>query len=352
MTHIIEHMTSATMTDAAIRARMGHVNRMHAEELPEDPPFIVEDAVARMRAAPSTWFAHFWLVRDGDQVVAQARLDWQNLDSNREAAGVDVTVEPHARRNGLGRRLLSLMLDRASAAGRSLLFSGTTDKLPSGGRFLERVGFEAKYQAHVNQLTIADLDRDLMAAWCAAGQKRARDYALEVWDGPVPEARLAAFAELTNVMNTAPRGDLDLEDTKVTPQMIREGDACAFANGSRRVLTCARHIPTGELAGYSELYWNPKRASIVGQGATGVLMKHRNQGLGRWLKATNIVAMLRENPEARFVRTGNADSNGPMLAINRRMGFVPFMADIGWQGRAPEIASRLHQHEQAPLLAS
>jgi GNAT superfamily N-acetyltransferase len=352
MTHAIEYMTHATITDAAIRARLGHVNRMHAEELPEDPPFIVEDAIARMHALPSTWIAHFWLVRDGARVVAQARLDWQELDSNRAAAGIDVTVEPHVRRQGLGTRLLSLILDVASAADRRLLFSGTTDKLPSGGRFLERVGFEAKYQAHVNQLTIGKLDRGLMADWCTAGQRRAGDYALELWDGPVPETKLEAFAVLTNVMNTAPRGDLDLEDTKITPQMIREGEACAFANGSRRLITCARHVPTGELAGYTELYWNPKRAAIVGQGATGVLQSHRNQGLGRWLKAANIMAMLDANPEARFVRTGNADSNGPMLAINRRMGFAPFMADIGWQGRAPEIASRLHQHERAQLLAS
>lgn len=350
MTHSIEHVTHATMSDAAIRARMDHVNRMHKEELPEDPPFIVEDAVARMRALPSTWVAHFWLVREGAVVVAQARLDWQELESNREAAGIDITVEPHLRRRGLATRLLALMLDMASAAGRPLLLTGTTNRLTGGKHFLEHFGFEAGYEAHVNQLTIADLDRGLMADWCMAGAARAPDYALELWDGPVPEARLEAFADLANVMNTAPRGDLDIEDTNVTPQMIREGEACAFANGSRRLTTCARHVPTGELAGYTEFYWNPKRAAIVGQAATGVRQTHRNQGLGRWLKAANILAMQGENHEARFVRTGNADSNAPMLAINRRMGFVPFMTDIGWQGRAPEIAKRLRCNEQAQLL--
>lgn len=351
MPQAIEHVTHATLCESIIRARTEHINLIRAEQLPDDPPLIVENVIAQMRALPSTAVMHFWVVRQGPRVVAQARLDWQELDSNRDAAGVDVTVEPELRRCGVGTRLLALALDEAIAAGRPLVFAGSSDKAPSGGLFLEQVGFEAKYQAHVNQLTIADLDRGLMADWCTAGSARAHDYALELWDGPVPEERLEAFATLTGVMNTAPRGDLELEDTKVTPKMIREGEACAFANGSRRLITCARYVPTGELAGYTELYWNPKRATIVGQGATGVLVAHRNHGIGRWLKAANILAMLRENPQARFVRTGNADSNVPMLAINRRMGFAPFMADIGWQGRAPEIASRLGRHKQAQLLA-
>jgi hypothetical protein len=54
-------------------------------------------------------------------------------------------------------------------------------------------------------------------------------------------------------------------------------------------------------------------------------------------------AMLAANPPARFVRTGNADSNAPMLAINRQMGFQPFIAGVGWQGSAPAVAQRLLQ---------
>jgi hypothetical protein len=52
-------------------------------------------------------------------------------------------------------------------------------------------------------------------------------------------------------------------------------------------------------------------------------------------------AMLRRNSAARFVRTGNADSNAPMLSIDRQMGFAPFIAEIAWQESAPAIAQRL-----------
>ena len=80
---------------------------------------------------------------------------------------------------------------------------------------------------------------------------------------------------------------------------------------------------------------------IAFQRATGVREEHRNLGLGRWLKAANIEELLRKNPSARFVRTGNADSNAPMLRINRQMGFKPFISKMEWQGNVAKIADRL-----------
>jgi mycothiol synthase len=38
-----------------------------------------------------------------------------------------------------------------------------------------------------------------------------------------------------------------------------------------------------------------------------------------------------ERPDVEDVRTGNADSNDPMLGINRQLGFKPFVSDYIWQ---------------------
>jgi len=341
MSRRIEHYARDTLTDEVIRARTAHANRMLAEELPDDPPLIIEDAVKRMRNLPSPSRIQTWIVRDRDAVIADATLGWAELPTNRELARVGVSVDPAYRGKGLGPHLMSLAVARAIELGRPILMASSSDRVPAGGRFLSRLGLEPGRESHVNQLVLDRLDRALVARWREEGGRRATGYALELWDGPVPDDRIEAFAELANVMNGEPRGSLIIEDTTVTPQMIREGDAFLFSNGSRRLISVTRHTPSGRLAGFTELMWNPKRATLVWQAGTGVLNAHRNQGLGRWLKAANMEALLARNAAARFVRTGNADSNAPMLAINRRMGFEPFIAEVTWQGRAAEIAERL-----------
>jgi GNAT superfamily N-acetyltransferase len=284
---------------------------------------------------------HVWVVRRGRRIVAEGSLGWADLEGNRKSAGVYVSVEPHLRRRGIGTRLLALAVARSRKARRPLLFAHSSGRLPAGAAFLKRYGFKQAFESHLNQLAIDRLDRALLARWLAPSLERAADYVVEVWDGPVPKQWLEPFADLYGVMNAAPRGELKIEDTVVTPRMIREGEAHLFATGSRRVIACARHAGSGHLVGFTELIWNPKRATIVWQQNTGVVAAHRNKGLGRWLKAANMGAMLRMNPDVRFVRTGNADSNAPMLAINRQMGFAPFIAGTGWQASAPRIAQRL-----------
>jgi GNAT superfamily N-acetyltransferase len=342
----VEYYTQASIPDRVIAERVAHWNRMQAEELPDDPPLLVEDAVKRMRSLPSTTRVHVWVLRRGRRILAEAGLSWAELPTNRKSASVYVNVEPQLRRHGIGTRLLALAVACSRKARRTLLTSHSSDRLPAGAAFLERFGFKQALETHLNQLVVDRLDRALVARWLTAGSQRAAGYVVEVWDGPVPEQWLAPFADLYGVMNGAPRGALKVEDTVVTPRMIRESETWLFSNGSRRLVACARHAASGALVGFTELFWNPKRATIVFQQNTGVVEAHRNKGLGRWLKAANMDAMLRINPAARFVRTGNADSNAPMLAINRQMGFAPFIAEIGWQGSAPAIERRLRASQR------
>jgi GNAT superfamily N-acetyltransferase len=284
---------------------------------------------------------HVWVLRHGRGIMAQASLYWEERETNRRLVNAFVSVEPHLRRRGIGMRLLALAVARSRKALRPLLLAYSSGRVPAGAEFLRRFGFKQGLKTHLNQLVIDRLDRALLARWRAAGPQIAADYVVEVWDGPVPEQWLVPFADLLNVMNTEPRGELQIEDTTATPKMIREDERFFFANGSRRLIACVRHRASGALVGFTELAWNPKRAKIVWQHGTGVVEAHRNRGLGRWLKAANMETMLAMNPSARFVRTGNADSNAPMLAINRQMGFAPFIAEIRWQGSAPAILHRL-----------
>ena len=76
-----------------------------------------------------------------------------------------------------------------------------------------------------------------------------------------------------------------------------------LARGTMRWTAYARQRATGVFAGYTEVFWNPHQPEILHHGGTGVFPEHRNRGLGRWLKAIMLETMLRELPQAQFVRT-------------------------------------------------
>jgi hypothetical protein len=46
-------------------------------------------------------------------------------------------------------------------------------------------------------------------------------------------------------------------------------------------------------------------------------------------------------PEAEWIATGNADSNGPMLAINKKMGFKRYRWGAEYQISRDKLAERV-----------
>ena len=139
------------------------------------------------------------------------------------------------------------------------------------------------------------------------------------------------------VMNTAPRGDLKFDDWKITPTMVASWQGMTEVSGDNCLLYAAEQLKSGELVGYTEVFWHPERAALVYQGATGVRPDHRGQGLGKWLKAAVLLDLPAHNPAGQRLRTGNADSNAAMLGINRALGFAPVFGRTEWQGQTEEL---------------
>lgn len=331
-------------TDMAALQSLGALqNAMRREILPDDPPIPLEEQIANLRNIPSFVGAWTWAAWDtqAGKIVAEANAAVMRTDENQHLLQFGIDVLPDYRQRGLGRQLLQYVADAAKQEQRRLLITNTSGRVPAGEAFMKRLGAQRGLVGATNQLRIEDLDRSLIQTWIAQAPQRAADFALALWDGVYPEDQIEAIADLYELTNQQPFGDLEIEDMHYTPEKLREMEKGMVARGTQRWTLYACEKSTGKLAGYTELFWNPNRPENAGQGMTGVFPEYRNKGLGRWLKAAMLDKLLRERPQVRFVRTQNADSNAPMLNINTALGFKPYASNILWQIELEKVIAYL-----------
>jgi mycothiol synthase len=321
-------------------------NRMRAERLPDDPPIPPEETLQGLENFPDYIQMAVWNAwsTEAAEIVAYG-LTQYSLEDNLHMAQFAINVLPGFRRQGLGRQFLSRIVQVAKKENRRLLITDTTDRVPAGEAFMQRIGAERGLETHTNQLTIADLDRNLVRQWQERAKERGAGFEIGMWEGRYPEEDIEAIVDLHDLLNQQPFGDLDVEDFAHSADQLRQTENMIFARGNERWTLFVREKVTGSFAGYTEVLWNPNRPAIISQGMTGVFPAYRNRGLGRWLKAEMLDRILTKRPQARYVRTGNADMNAPMMKINSELGFKPYIAECVWQVETEKVAEYLSQYE-------
>jgi mycothiol synthase len=307
-------------------------NLLRAESRPDNPPRSLESTIKSMK----TWKnfpkvdVHLWYIWKGSDIIASFGGNVSFYDENRHLMGGDINVLPEHRRKGIATQILPKIVEIAEANNRTLFISGTDSMVPAGHTFAEKLGMDKGLETHTNQLVLADVDKGLLETWITQAKTKAADFELGLWLNEYPENEIEAICKFFEVMNDAPRGDLQIEDGTIKPEDLRQGETSMNARGIKRWVLYARH-KSGELAGFTETYFDPENPENLGQGNTGVVPKYRGHGLGRWLKAVMIQKVFAERPIVKRIRTGNADSNKHMLAINHDLGFKPYIAETVWQ---------------------
>ncbi len=313
---------------------------LEREALPDVPVPPADHALADYRRAPSFRHRRWWVSRRGDEVAGFASAVWDDLPENRSHCEIDVAVAPSARRSGLGSALLGAVVEAADAWQASLLDVYARVGGP-GEPFLRRLGAELRQVERRSACLTAHLDRPLLERWVRRAGERAAAYSLVAWDGHCPDDLLGAFCDLVAVMNTAPRDGLQRDDTHTTPEEWREREAAYDAQGYDHWVLCARHDGSGEFAGYTELLLPRRWPEMAYQGDTGVWPKHRERGLGRWLKAAMALRLVDERPAIERIETWNAGGNQAMLSINEAMGFVAVENWGAWQVPVDRVRAAL-----------
>ncbi|OFE14728.1 hypothetical protein BA895_08525 [Humibacillus sp. DSM 29435] len=158
------------------------------------------------------------------------------------------------------------------------------------------------------------------------------DYRIESVLDRLPDEWLADRAVLQQRMSTdAPADDLALEEEAWDAERLRATDDRTRRSGRRIVESVARHAPTGRLVAFTRVSVSGAEPTLAYQQDTLVLREHRGHALGLRVKAANARLLQEALPQVTAVRTWNSDSNGPMLAVNRRLGYVADGYRHDWQ---------------------
>ncbi len=264
----------------------------------------------RMSATPPTAHPlHLKLERDGAVVGwGWAMLDWVSTSPTDAFAGV--VVAPAHRRGGLGGELWSALETHLAAIGATVVRSQGDDETARG--FAEPRGFRQTGTHTILSLDLATVEPpgamppDVSLAPFAAFA-----------DDPGP-----VYAVDFQTMQDEP-GDHDLGGMTLKDWVRATYEHPSFDTE----LSCVVCVGGAPVA--TGLVYSDRAARCAVHGGTGVLASHRGRGLGLLLKRA-VLARAREEGIARMFTT-NDETNGPMLAINRRLGFAPFATRTAWR---------------------
>ncbi len=322
--------------DAPLEAYRSHhllKEALRAERMPDMPPLLLEESIAKLKNLPGYLDLRIWGAWEMQEtrMIAVAEGILLRTDENQHMLPFTVGVHPDYRQQGLGKKLLTKIANLAQEEDRHLLITTTYGSVPGGEICMNRLGATPGLRTHLHKLDLTQVDRALLQQWQKRGQASSPNVELGLWKGPFPEQELPCVARLMAAFNDQPKDDLQIEDLQYTPERVQEMDNQELVGGIERWVLHARDRITKRLVGYTAVYFQPDQPHQVGQGDTGVFPQYRRQGIGRWLKAAMLEKILSERPEARFITTSNADSNESMLKINQTLGYKPYLSQCLWQ---------------------
>ncbi|MCI0688598.1 MAG: GNAT family N-acetyltransferase [Sporichthyaceae bacterium] len=295
--------------------------------------------------SPSTasflaWLRHGWdgdppqtaLTRDKHGRVVGVLEVWLGHWDNPQLGFISVTVDPLARRQGIGRQLFEVGMERVRADGRTLLASDCFDR-PWSVAFLEAMGLKRVSVELERWQDLLDLDWDRLDQEYELAEQQAAGYELIRLAGPIPEHLMADVLRMSEAINDAPTDDWEIEDEVFSPERLRAFEAAQEALQRRVYRVIARERSTGELAGHTVVGVEGEWPWFGRQYDTSVLRAHRGHRLGRYLKVGMLRWLQAAEPQLRTIGTWNSASNDHMIAINELLGYRVVGTGLGYQRR-------------------
>lgn len=268
----------------------------------EARPTIVTSPAAwihRERTIPARAQLRSWVAEDGGRIVGEGYALLTFFSERSETALVGVTVTASHRGRGLGAELYELAADHAAAIGATSQLAKFYEN-DAGVAFARARGFsEVRAEAE------------------SAVDPRM------VTDRPPADVDLRTVAEVDPKLAYA----IDLEATRDMPT-TEPFEELPYDEWEEHVLQHPLFTPEGSfvalvdgVAAAVSLIIADRESGRATSMFTGTLASYRGRGLARAVKLASIEWLV-ANGITQLVTT-NDETNAPMLAVNRRLGFRP-----------------------------
>lgn len=249
------------------------------------------------------------VVLKDDTIIAYAGC-LQAITGGGDIYLLRVDVDDKHQGQGIGRKLLAEAEIAGREFGARILTSKAREDLPRSMSFLDAAGYEAFENLRGVTLDLTAFQRPMVRA----GSERILTWS-EIGDSPANRRRLYEMYRETDK-------DSPGVDVWGMPDL---------ANWETGIFPSTWYRPEGLFVAVEEDDWvgialvGPMEDNKWTTDYTGVLPEHRGKGIGTRLKLAGIDLALSQG--GKELHTFNDELNGPMRAINAKLGFQP---ETGW----------------------
>jgi len=263
----------------------------------------------------------------------------EEYDLNKHVSFMQIFVLPDFRRQGIATWTAAQIIPMLEANNVTIAQTFTTKE--AGIAFCERLGGSVALEERISRLQLQDVDWDMVQSWYDDCKSSLTNVELIQLEGLPDETDLESYCEIyTELVNQIPEGDLEGENAVFTPERMRQRLHEVKERGDRWIQFITREAD-GVISGITEIVYRPAMPYRCDQELTGVRQTHRGRGLGKYIKTAMLLFIRDEFPDLKYVITGNASINAPMLSINERLGFKPYKHEKIYKMQVSDMKARL-----------
>lgn len=291
----------------------------------------------------------YWIAYACGEPVGTAFLGI-HTQADPTAGNLTLYIIPDRRGEGIGQKLVKHLAVTVREAKLTRLRCSVLTPPPSGEQIVPTTGVGAVPADHDgvrfalrHQFTLEQTERhsrydfrspliDPRKARAQAQHRAGHDYEVITWADATPDEFFPDLALLRqHLVSDAPSGGLVMAEDVWDVDRMREEEQHELAT-DHQWAAAARHRPSGRIVAISYLSRpHSKPEGFIEQKGTVVLPEHRGRRLGMLVKASNLIQVRDNIPDAKAIMTSNVEENRTMLDINEALGFRPFLVEATFQ---------------------